>query len=62
MLALHAPHRGPALWLNASRAGIAALELGVAASVIQDRVTAYRGVSRRLELRHSGNGVLMLDD
>jgi len=62
VLALQAPHRGPALWLNASRAAIAALELGVAASVIQDRMTAYRGVSRRLELRHSGNGVLMLDD
>ena len=62
VLALHAAHRGAALWLNASRAAIAALELGVAVSVIQDRVTAYRGVSRRLELRHSGNGVLMLDD
>jgi len=62
VLALHAPHRGPALWLNASRAAIAALELGAAASVVRDGVTAYRGVSRRLELRHSGNGVLMLDD
>jgi UDP-N-acetylmuramate--alanine ligase len=62
VLALHAPHRGPALWLNASRAAIAALELGVAASVIRDRVNAYQGVSRRLELRHSSNGVLMLDD
>src|SRR6266536_1056274 len=62
VLALHAPHRGPALWLIASRAAIAALELGAAASVVRDGVTAYRGVSRRLELRHSGNGVLMLDD
>jgi len=62
VLALHAPHRGPALWLNASRAAIAVLELGAAASVIRDGMTAYRGVSRRLELRHSGNGVLMLDD
>ncbi len=62
VLALNTPHRGPALWLNASRAAITALELGAAASVIQDRIIAYRGVSRRLELRHSGNGVLMLDD
>ena len=44
MLALHAPHRGPALWPNASRAAIAALELGVAASVIQDRMTDSGGL------------------
>jgi Mur ligase family, glutamate ligase domain len=62
MLDLHAPHRGPALCLNASRAAITALELGVPAQTIRDGISGYRGVSRRLELRHSRNGVLMLDD
>ena len=59
---LHAPHRGPALHLNASRAAITALELGVPAQAIRDGISGYRGVSRRMELRHSRNGVLMLDD
>jgi UDP-N-acetylmuramate--alanine ligase len=62
VLDLHAPHRGPALHLNASRAAITALELGVPAQTIRDGISGYRGVSRRMELRHSGNGVLMLDD
>ena len=62
MLDLHAPHRGPALCLNASRAAITALELGVPAQTIREGISGYRGVSRRMELRHSRNGVLMLDD
>ena len=62
VLDLHAPHRGPALCLNASRAAITALELGVPAQTIRDGISGYRGVSRRMELRHSRNGVLMLDD
>ncbi len=62
VLALHAPQRGPALHLNASRAAITALELGVAAQTIRDGISGYRGVSRRMELRHSRSGVLMLDD
>ena len=62
MLDLHAPHRGPALCLNASRAAITALELGVPAQTVREGITGYRGVSRRMELRHSRNSVLMLDD
>ena len=62
ILDLHTPHRGPALHLNASRAAITALELGVPAHNIQEGISGYRGVSRRLELRHSRHGVLMLDD
>lgn len=61
-LTLNTPHRGPALWMNASRAAVAALELGVPATAVEDGIRAYRGVSRRLELRHSAPGVLMLDD
>jgi UDP-N-acetylmuramate--alanine ligase len=61
-LTLNAPHRSPALWMNASRAAVAALELGVPATAVADGIRAYRGVSRRLELRHSAPGVLMLDD
>ena len=57
VLDLHAPHRGPALCLNASRAAITALELGVPAQTIRDGISGYRGVSRRMELRHSRNGV-----
>jgi UDP-N-acetylmuramate--alanine ligase len=62
VLDLHAPHCGPALHLNASRAAITALELGVSAQAIRDGISGYRGVSRRMELRHSRSGVLMLDD
>jgi UDP-N-acetylmuramate--alanine ligase len=62
VLALCASHRGPALWLNASRAAVTALELGVPAPVIRDGIYAYQGVSRRLELRHRQFGVLLLDD
>ncbi len=62
VLDLHAAHRGPALPLNASRAAITALELGVPAQTVREGITGYRGVSRRMELRHSRNGVLMLDD
>ncbi len=62
VLDLHAPHRGPALCLNASRTAITTLELGVPAQTIRDGISGYRGVSRRMELRHSRNGVLMLDD
>jgi UDP-N-acetylmuramate--alanine ligase len=62
VLGLHAPHRGPALHLNASRAAITALELGVPAQAIREGISSYRGVSRRMELRHSRSGVLMLDD
>lgn len=57
MLDLHAPHRGPALCLNASRAAITALELGVPAQTIREGISGYRGVSRRMELRHNRNGV-----
>jgi UDP-N-acetylmuramate--alanine ligase len=62
VLDLHAPHRSPALHLNASRAAITALELGIPAQTIQEGISSYRGVSRRMELRHSRSGVLMLDD
>ena len=62
VLDLHAPHRGPALHLNASRAAITALELGVPAQAICDGISSYRGVSRRMDLRYSRSGVLMLDD
>jgi UDP-N-acetylmuramate--alanine ligase len=62
VLDLHAAHRGPALPLNASRAAITALELGVPAPTVQEGINSYRGVSRRMELRQSRNGVLMLDD
>lgn len=62
ILDLHAPHRGPALHLNASRAAITALQLGVPAQAIRDGISGYQGVSRRIELRHSRSGVLMLDD
>jgi UDP-N-acetylmuramate--alanine ligase len=62
VLDLHAPDRGPALHLNASRAAITALELSVPAQAVRDGISGYRGVSRRMELRHSRSGVLMLDD
>jgi UDP-N-acetylmuramate--alanine ligase len=52
--------RPPAL--QAARAAITALELGVPAQTVREGITGYLGVSRRMELRHSRNGVLMLDD
>lgn len=61
-LTLSTAHRGPALWMNASRAAVAALELGVPAAAVEHGIRAYQGVSRRMELRHSAPGVLMLDD
>jgi UDP-N-acetylmuramate--alanine ligase len=61
-LGLYAVNRSPALWLNASRAAVTALELGVPAAVIRDGIREYRGVSRRLELRYRGSGVLLFDD
>jgi UDP-N-acetylmuramate--alanine ligase len=61
-LTLSTVHRGPALWMNASRAAVAALELGVPATAVEQGIRAYQGVSRRMELRHSAPGMLMLDD
>jgi UDP-N-acetylmuramate--alanine ligase len=59
---LETPHRGPALSLNASRAAVTALQLGVPLQAICEGIRSYQGISRRMELRHAVGGVMMLDD
>ncbi len=48
--------------LNATAAAVCGMELGIDTKKIKNALEGFKGVSRRLEIKHSKGGVVVMDD